>query len=419
MTKSPQDVFLGTRFDLIVGPSRPVRGTVTDADTGKPVAGAVVSSGQYPNGVIDRHRAWTVTDAEGRYTLTGLPAERGLSVRAEGPAAEPYLAITAEVPDRAGLEPIDLDLKLKRGVWLTGRVLDRETKQPVQAAIRYAADAQNPHLKMAPGLTVESMLNSRQDDGGFRLPILPGRGYLAVTVPSPDHPRYGIAGDVPAGLPEFLATKPFQIVPKSVNALVPLDPAADAGEVRQDVLLTPGKGIRVAVVGPDGEKLPEVIAITDRYGRRPEKVSPDGTLTVHGLAANQAKYVQAVCPEKKLAGKVKVTGEDKGPVTLKLQPWRAMKGRVVDEDGRPVAGAELSFVVARTRPDDEATSGFWYKGGPVKTDKDGRYQIEGLVPGAHYALMVQAKGRSAQMLTVRADWKAGEVKDWGDLKPGP
>ena len=95
-------------------------------------------------------------------------------------------------------------------------------------------------------------------------------------------------------------------------------------------------------------------------------MNEDGTLTVRGISAKQAKFVQAVCPEKKLAGLLKVTSEDK-TATLKLQPWLSMKGRVVDEDGKPVEGAELSFQRVFAQPDSGALTGFWYKGKPVRT----------------------------------------------------
>src|SRR5262249_8541801 len=151
----PQDTILGTRSDLLVGPSRTVTGVITDVDSGKPVAGAFIVCERFASGVVDRHRVWAATDDKGRYTLTGLPVEKETILRVEPPDAEPYVAITAPVPDRAGLEPVPLDLKLKRGVWLSARVLDRETKQPVSAMVRYAANLENPHLKSVPGFTIE------------------------------------------------------------------------------------------------------------------------------------------------------------------------------------------------------------------------------------------------------------------------
>src|SRR5262249_7325003 len=142
----------------------------------------------------------------------------------------------------------------------------------------------------------EFEIRSRVDNGNYRMPILPGKGYLAVSIGHGSDPRYGIAGDVPAGVPEFLNTKPFTISPTMVNALIELNPAAEGKDVKQDVLLTPGRGVLVTIVGPDGEKLKGVVATSDNFGRGPDKLNDDGTLTVRGISANQPKYVQAVCP---------------------------------------------------------------------------------------------------------------------------
>ena len=309
-------------------------------------------------------------------------------------------------------------MKIKRGIWLTGTIRDRETKNPVQATVRYSAELDNPHLKGIPEFTIEHELRSRQDDGVYRIAVLPGKGYLSVTLMSPDHPRYGIAGDVPAGLPDNIVTKPFTIWPKSLNALLPLNIADDAKEARQDVLLTPGKGVTVTIVGPDGEKLKGIVATTDIYGARPQRLGDDNTLTVRGVSTGKPKMVQAVCPEKKLAGKVRVSSDDK-TVTLKLEPWLGMRGRVVDEDGNPVPNAEFSFVGVRVSPADDDTTGFWYKGQSVRADNAGRFEIDGFVPGMTYSIAVKANKEKDRLLLFRADWKAGELKDMGDLKPRP
>jgi len=413
----PQDTIVGTKFDLVVPPARPVTGVVTDVDTGQPVAGAFVCSWQYKNGLIDRHRTWTMTDAAGRYTLRGLPAERDLQIRVDPPDGEPYLAITAHVPDQAGLEAVKLDLKIKRGIWLTGKVLDRETKNAVQATVRYSAELDNPHLKGIPDFTTEHELRSRQDNGEYRVAILPGKGYLSVTLGSPDHPRYGIAGDIPAGLPEIINTKPGAIWPKSLNALIALNVADDAKEAKQEVLLTPGKGVAVTILGPDGEKLKGIVATTDIYGGRPQRLGDDGTITVRGVSTGKAKYVQAVCPDKKLAGKLKVNGDEK-TATLKLEPWLGFRGRVVDDDGNPVPNVELSFVGARASPADEDYHGFWYRGQLVRADAAGRFEVEGLVPGMTYSIHVKTKGPGF-LLLFKADWTGRELKDMGDVKPRP
>ncbi len=100
-------------------------GAVTDAFTGGPVAGAeVVASFN----VTDTLSA--TTDAEGRYSLAGVPAELTLSVRAPDYAA-------AEQPvSRA----TSLDLSLRPNV-LAGKVTDRFSGQGVAGATVQVGDA--------------------------------------------------------------------------------------------------------------------------------------------------------------------------------------------------------------------------------------------------------------------------------------
>ena len=182
--------------------------------------------------------------------------------------------------------------------------------------------------------------------------------------------------------------------------------ANDAKEARQDVLLHAAR--RRTIVG-GWEKPKGVIATTD-IGGGPQRLGDDGTITVRGVSTGKGKIVQAVCPEKKLAGKLKVTSEDKS-ATLKLEPWLGFRGRVVDEDGNPVPNVELSFVGARASPADEDYHGFWYKGQPVRADAAGRFEVDGLVPGMTYSIHVKTKGPGF-LLLFKADWK-GRVGDMG------
>jgi outer membrane lipoprotein-sorting protein len=60
-------------------PSFVVRGTVTDAVTGEPIAGAKVSDDQYADG-----RQGAITDSEGKYRYLTWPEEHSIKVEAQG-----------------------------------------------------------------------------------------------------------------------------------------------------------------------------------------------------------------------------------------------------------------------------------------------------------------------------------------------
>jgi hypothetical protein len=64
-------------------PSFVVRGTVTDAVTGEPIAGAKVSDDQYAGG-----RQGAITDSEGKYRYLTWPEEHSIKVEAHGYKAQ-------------------------------------------------------------------------------------------------------------------------------------------------------------------------------------------------------------------------------------------------------------------------------------------------------------------------------------------
>ena len=52
---------------------------------------------------------------------------------------------------------------------------------------------------------------------------------------------------------------------------------------------------------------------------------------------------------RKLAGSLVLKGDETGDLTVKLQPWGTVVGRVVDEDGKPRTDVEI-FSTIRERP---------------------------------------------------------------------
>src|SRR5262249_23764054 len=150
-----------------------------------------------------------VADRDGRYRLTGLAKGEGNVIRAGPGKGQPYLMATRRVPDTPGLEPVTIDLTLKRGVWVTGRVLDKVTRRPVAAAVQDVGLAATPHRKEGPDLPVGRYLRTHPEDGTFRVVALPGRGLLAARGRG-DTYRIGVGADKIKGLDQ---SGHFQTVP--------------------------------------------------------------------------------------------------------------------------------------------------------------------------------------------------------------
>ena len=164
----------GPRFTHVVRPSRAIVGTVTDAQTDAPIAGARVSS--FPGAVS------VETDAKGRYTLPGCPKADEYSLYAGVFDGRPYIGGNVTVSDKPGLESLEAELHLYPAVPASGRVIDQVTGRPVAARVVYYPIYPNAHSVegvAGPGVGAYSE-GYTSADGTFSLPVLPGPGCLCV-----------------------------------------------------------------------------------------------------------------------------------------------------------------------------------------------------------------------------------------------
>src|SRR5262249_52586198 len=132
----------GPEFTHSAKPDQPITGAVTDAKTGKPLAGVVVNGsvqgGWYENG------GRVVTGADGGYTLRGVGKGAQRQMLFFAPENSPYIPAHKTVADVPGLEPITVDQSMTRGVTLTGRITDKVTGKPIPgASVRYVPLAGN------------------------------------------------------------------------------------------------------------------------------------------------------------------------------------------------------------------------------------------------------------------------------------
>ena len=88
---------------------------------------------------------------------------------------------------------------------------------------------------------------------------------------------------------------------------------------------------------------------------------------------------------RKLIGSVYLKGDETGPLTLRLQPYGTITGRIIDDNGQPSGGLKL-FSTGGVWPPPPAEHGLLPAGntGGTHTSNDGRFRVEGLVPGLKY-----------------------------------
>jgi len=152
---SETTTYYGSDFRFVAAPCQPIIGVVRDAATKKPIAGATVQShSQLIAPSINRRVdpvVKTTTDAEGRYRLLGMPTGKGYTIAIIPSKDQPYVARHVEVPPGVGVEPAIIDVDLKRGVWIEGKITDKVTGKPVKAGVEYFSRYANPNRHDYPG----------------------------------------------------------------------------------------------------------------------------------------------------------------------------------------------------------------------------------------------------------------------------
>ncbi len=409
----------GARFDHVAAPSAPIVGVVKDADTGKPIAGAVVESYQLAGSNLSgstRFRA--VADAEGRFRLAGMPRGEGNVIRARPPEGQPYVMAVKRVPTGDGHKPATVDVSLKRGVWITGKAVDKVTGKPVHGTVEYFALAVNPHVVDYRGFTTDHHLRNRTGDGTFRLVGLPGPGMIAFRALG-DGYLIGAGADRLSVKPQrnHYPTRPYLCLATGYHAFVEVNPARDAGSVECNVILDPGRTATGTVLGPDGKPLAgaRVSGVKSySYTYWEHEPLPSAEFTALGLHPGRPRQLLFLHEGKNLAGSVVVRGDENRPLSVKLQPAGTITGRLLNDAGRPRVGATLRFLRGVGRAVDGTGVGS-HPHVDFRTGKDGAFRIDGLVPGLKYHLYLETGDRIAPVAT---DLKVGpgETKDLGEVR---
>ena len=416
------------RFQLAVQPGRRVEGVARDADTGKPIAGVEIKAAPY----VENSLIWTPgilakTDAEGRYALDGLPLAEDYRLFLTPDRGLPYnKAIVKASAESRAIGPVAFDFTLKRGIVLRGKVTDKATGRPVQGYPSYYTFRDNPHLKDYPGFAESyESYEQFQDDGSYELVALPGRGLVSVRAEQDRHKSASgfeaIAGyDAKRG---FFPTIPRMLHAGSSNIIaeVNLDPKAETATL--DMLADPGLSVALEVVDPDGQPLGGT-KIKGKAELFPSSPFDEESATVEINALDPAKPRRVIVTHegRKLIGSVYLKGTETGPITLKLQPWGTVAGRIVDDEGRPRKSMFIGSPDGSTNKFPEThdilPGSDWNSG--IRVTDDGRFRVEGLVPGLKYS----GTSRGGYMDSGGSLFQdivptSGNVTDLGDLKVTP
>jgi len=420
----PKPPLFGATFEHVVGPTKPITGVVRSKTTGQPIEGVKVYG--------QEGATWTSvgarTDAQGRFRLVGLPKGEVYQVSANNgyEAVAPFLGAEIKVTDTEGLKPIETTLELPRGVIVTGRLIDTATGRPVRAGqISYCKLPTNPNagdgtqaLKSPTGPT-------------FRMTVPPGGGMIYVEARDKD--RYTRArlrkADKGKGVGGQGDGEPRTVILNGCHAYKIVDIPADARSFHIDLELTRGFTRKGRVVDPDGKP----VAGAQCYGLSPtwgDMTSlANDTFEVRGLDPDHRRQLIFAHKDRRLVGSVIIKGEDSKtdqPLVVRLDRPGSIKGRLVDEDGMPLAGALIETMSidldGSNLPPGPGRDAMWPDSDTVTTGADGRFQVDGLKPGIKtisgvtFKDRLELSGDTGKVLRDIVIQQPGEVRDLGDIK---
>ena len=337
-------------------------GRVKD-EAGQPLPGATVQVTDSSGHPLGRVYEEAQTDADGRYRVG--PFAPGLyTVFADG---EGYVG-TKLLAHPIASDSETLDFTLRQAVPLEGTVVD-EDGQPVGGVSLFLLEpgAERPE----PGKPLLSFTESRED-GTFHLDA-PEPGTYSVQM---KHTHY-------------LDTQREVTAPARGARWVLRSGAAVELEVVDEA--------ERPVANAEVHVLPEVIQgpYHDKTGQTDER----GQVTVKGLQAGRYGVVAAMpesTPLRTVRRVVELRDSERQRVRLRFEEGLRLSGVVVDQAGRPVAGAEVrvapallvdprKYAAPELEPFSERLDSAWFSGSEQtnRTGSDGRFTVPHLHSGPY------------------------------------
>jgi protocatechuate 3,4-dioxygenase beta subunit len=318
-----------------------VEGIVSEAGTGKPVAGVAVKM------VISARSAlhlWTRTDARGRFRL--------------GPTNVNHYPsrFTLEAPGYYGqqsVEPLSprghngpLEFTLHRAASITGRVTDTGGR-PVRGIKLSLVPAPKGRAGRKAAKEDEYPLEDAWTDA---------EGRFVINADSP--------GDYLINVRDahFLDTS-FRVSAPAKDVQLSLSPGASVAGTVVDSRGLPLAGWLVEVLPPEE-------GATGRL--RSGGTDATGRFLLQGIAPGRYRLrasEESPGIKHRVWRTVEVTAGTRAEVELRMPPERTLSGLVLDDAGQPLKEAKV-WVVPRDMPDDRPS--------PMPVGKDGRFTLRGL-----------------------------------------
>ena len=350
MPRSETPLIYPPTFEHTAGPTKIVTGTVREYGSGKPLAGIKINA----NGVGSwwQNNVDARSDEKGQFRLVGLPKANSYSLMTFAGEGSSYLPAGKRVTGTGGLEPLQVDFELVRGVRIEGRLLDKATGKPVPAGhVIYVPLKGNSFFDKTPGTDFfkfvhQSYMSDRE--GKYSFSALPGLGMVCAQVRTSSN----VSPYIQARLTPEDCKKPFYYDFSGTDAVLAadghieallsyntyqlIDPTPEAKVFTCDLELDPGKIVTGTVRDQDGKPLAGAVVqgLQALFGKT--QTLKTSSFTAIAVDPAHPRKLLFAHPEKKLIGRLLLGGEDKAP-TVDLEPWGTVAGQILNDDGKPLA----------------------------------------------------------------------------------
>ena len=385
-----------------------------------PADGGVLNPPRACRGPLPGQTRAVLTDADGRFRLTGMGRGRvaTLALEGTGTAQGEFRAAASATGDR-GVEHVVSRPRSVRGV-----VRDRATGRPV-AGVRMSLHSTDPtRLSYTAGTLTDSRgryeLSGRS--GGRRPTVIvaqprPGQPYFAASLPWPEEPGgaasrvdFDLVGGIPlrgrvtnaatGKAPKRGAVEYYPLYPNPHSAAltnetraVPASSAPLRPDGSYSLTVLPGPGVVLAVASPRDSY--EVAALDDRELASVFDDGDDHSVRDwqgnHWLdvAVSGRRWSRCIDRFNALALIRPATTATSLAVDLSVRPARRLRGTVVGPDGAPLGGVRV--VGLTSMPDAEVLPG-------------ASFTVEGLNPRRTRQLLFDHREKGlGKLVTVRAE----------------
>ena len=369
---------LGSQFEHVASPSVLVEGFVTDEETGQPIPGVGIRPYGVKRGdstlVGGNMFVSATSDPKGHFRLEGLDTARINLCRIVIPDL-PYLSASeATIPASVSLEPIRLDVELKRTLWAVGRLRSVDRQTGLRLGSLHAVPIERVRrevFRRSTRLLEEFQRRRFGPDGRFRVPVIPGRGVVGLQCAQGTY-RFNLGW---AEIKELVDAKRKRINSPTLSPIEPgmfhslreIDVAPHAREVNVDLPVEPGQNVVLEFTDAAGKPLSGVEAVglvLDPRMLPPRSFTESDSATLYGTYPGDKRTVLLRHRASGLTKLIDFTpqpGETQR--TIVLEPPAVVTGRLLSEEGAPLSNVKIECFSLIRIP-------------TAITDPDGNFRVE-------------------------------------------